>query len=313
MTIEDEANMLLIWLRHRAGANCIKFVDPCQSPAWKDFGTSAMFTIVAWLAERGFVTHHGQDGLRECRPVTARCSLTPRGVREAERLIQMRDSKLHQFDVAANGLISIAMDDIPDFRVTIEEFSTSSGAYFLGQWLDYPVISKAATYLVNRKLATVTGLFAGAPSPASVDLRHVIALTPLGIRCGSQQTINVRKFMTNQDNVRSATYIYGGNNQVGNHNTQNNTIGFPPDQLAQFAEQVLAAAVTMDVPEVVRERITDDAQALQREAEREEPEPGRLRRLFEGLQDSLLQAGQDQAAQRLIELGGGLFNSMLGG
>ncbi|MFE6186527.1 hypothetical protein ACFQ6U_19090 [Streptomyces sp. NPDC056465] len=313
MTIEDEANVLLTWLRRKVGANCLVSIDPHRTSDWEDHRSSALFTLVAWLAERGLVTHHGQDGPLGCRSVTARCTLTPRGVREADRLIHLRDSKLHQFDAAANGLISIAMDDIPDYHVTIEEFSTSCGAFFLGHWLDYPVIKKAATYLVNKKLATVPGLSAGAPSPDTIDLRHILALTPLGIRCGNQQPINVRNFVTNQDNVHSATYIYGGNNQVGNHNTQNNTIGFSPDQLAQFAQQVLTAAVTMDVPEVVRERITDDAQALRREAEREEPEPGRLRRLFEGLQDSLRQAGQDQAAQKLIEMGGGLLIGMFGG
>ncbi|MGA5637737.1 hypothetical protein ACPCTN_03150 [Streptomyces cinereoruber] len=315
MTLETKADLLLIWIRQNVGADCRRSVDPGRSPDWNKVGAGELFTLVAWLAKQGLVVHRGQrDRDPGCRSFTSWCNLTPKGVREAERLLQLRDGKLPRFDAAANGLVAAAMDDVPDYHVTLLEFMASERGLLLGRRLDAPTIEKAAAFMVDRRLATVHARSVGFRPQGALDPSYTLALTPLGVRCGDRQPIDVRSFVSNQDDTRPNTYnVYGGNNQIGHHNTQNNTIGFPPDQLAQFAEQVLAAAVTMDVPEPVRERLTDDAQALRREAEREEPQPGRLRRMVEGLQESLLQAGQDQAAQKLLEVAGGLLMGMAGG
>ena len=123
----------------------------------------------------------------------------------------------------------------------------------------------------------------------------------------------VRTFMTQQQNSGDTYNVTnsGGTNQIGSNNTLNITNGFQPDQLAQFAQQVLAA-VTMDVPDSLREQITEDAQTLLREAESEEPQPGRVRRFLEGVQESLQQAGQEEAAKQLIQNGTLLLSALAG-
>ncbi|TXS20877.1 hypothetical protein EAO71_30725 [Streptomyces sp. ms191] len=317
MTFETEADLLLLWIREKtAGMDSRISVDPHRSCDWSEAAKGEVFRLVAWLAERGLVNHDGQRyGQRNagCNSFTTRCTLTPKGVREAERLLQLRGNKLHRFDTAANGLIVAAMDDVPDYHIVVQDFAASDRAVLLGQRIDAETIEKAAAFLVDNKLATVYSRSVAIRPREAFDPSYALALTPSGIQCGDQH-INVRKFVANQQDARPVTTnIYGGNNQIGDHNTQNNNIGFPPDDLAQFAQQVLAAAVTMDVPEPIRERIAEDAEALQREAEREEPQPSRMRRALEGMRESLLQAGQDQAAQKLIEMAGNFLMTASGG
>ncbi|MDX3632712.1 MULTISPECIES: hypothetical protein [Streptomyces] len=52
---------------------------------------------------------------------------------------------------------------------------------------------------------------------------------------------------------------------MGQDNTQNNTFGYDPQQLTQFARKVLAAAQSADVPEEVRAMVVADVEALQAE------------------------------------------------
>ncbi|MEU1213331.1 hypothetical protein ACFYSH_28635 [Streptomyces sp. NPDC005791] len=311
MTFETEADLLLLWIREKtAGTDSRISVDPHRSCEWSEVAKGEVFRLVAWLAERGLVNHYGQRNAG-CNSFTTRCTLTPKGVHEAERLFQLRGNKLHRFDAAANGLIVAAMDEVPDFHVVVQDFAESDRAVFLGQRIDAETIEKATAFLVDSKLATVYSRSVAIRPREAFDPSYALALTPLGIQCGDQH-VNVRNFVTSQKDARPVA-IYGGINQIGDHNTQNNNVGFPPDDLAQFAQQVLAAAVTMDVPEPIRERITEDAEALQREAEREEPQPSRMRRTLEGMRESLLQAGQDQAAQKLIEMVGSFLMTASGG
>ncbi|MFJ6784313.1 hypothetical protein [Streptomyces yangpuensis] len=64
---------------------------------------------------------------------------------------------------------------------------------------------------------------------------------------------------------------------MGQGNTQNNTFGYDPAQLAAFAQQVLAAAHTTDVRPASRDAVTAEAEALQAELQRPQPDAGRVR------------------------------------
>ena len=68
---------------------------------------------------------------------------------------------------------------------------------------------------------------------------------------------------------------------MGQDNTQNNTFGYDPQQLTQFAREVLAAAHSADVPEEVRAMVVADVEALQAELVTAAPESGRVRQLAE--------------------------------
>ncbi|MFF1779871.1 hypothetical protein [Streptomyces virginiae] len=75
--------------------------------------------------------------------------------------------------------------------------------------------------------------------------------------------------------------VHGGAPQMGQGNTQNNTFGYDPAQLAAFAQQVLAAAHTTDVLPASRDAVTTEAEALQAELQRPQPDAGRVRTLFQ--------------------------------
>ncbi|XIE80169.1 hypothetical protein AB6O49_23700 [Streptomyces sp. SBR177] len=69
--------------------------------------------------------------------------------------------------------------------------------------------------------------------------------------------------------------------QVGDNNTQNNSFGYDPGQLAEFAREVLAAAHSTDVPAEGRNVVTADVEALQAELATAAPDAGRVRHLFQ--------------------------------
>lgn len=68
---------------------------------------------------------------------------------------------------------------------------------------------------------------------------------------------------------------------MGQGNTQNNAFGYDPQQLTQFAREVLAAAHSADVPEEVRTRVVADVEELQAELATAAPDSGRVRQLAE--------------------------------
>ncbi|MEG9552190.1 hypothetical protein V5N34_29370 [Streptomyces baarnensis] len=230
--------------------------------------------------------------------------LTATGLGEANRLRTDSQSKAKREVHLHNTLVRWAHQNAPasDYA-SLQQFALDKDWWFCGTPVTWDEVDEAVAYLAEHGLLQVqwTNGYTGiAPTARGTDFAH------------SHTTL--RTFMTQQQGSGD-TYLItnnGGTNQIGSKNTLNITNGFQPDQLAQFAQQVLAAAVTMNVPEDLREQITDDAQTLQREAEREEPQPGRIRRFLEGLQESLMQAGQDEATKMLIQNSAQLLTNLAG-
>ncbi|WP_157848177.1 hypothetical protein [Streptomyces exfoliatus] len=103
--------------------------------------------------------------------------------------------------------------------------------------------------------------------------------------------------------------VNGGAPQMGQGNVQNNTFGYDPTQLANFAREVLAAAQTADISADDRARVEADVEALQAELARAEPDQGRIRqwtrKILEGARTALpavLTTGTAQAVALALNI-----------
>uniref|UniRef100_A0AAU2W3H8 Uncharacterized protein n=1 Tax=Streptomyces sp. NBC_00008 TaxID=2903610 RepID=A0AAU2W3H8_9ACTN len=94
--------------------------------------------------------------------------------------------------------------------------------------------------------------------------------------------------MTEQQS-QQPNFTFNGPTRVGNHNTQNNTFGHDPNQLAQFARELLAAADSTGITDTARARITNSVEILEGELVSANPEPGKLRQFFENTKQAALE------------------------
>ncbi|MEU3174995.1 hypothetical protein [Streptomyces sp. NPDC007000] len=295
MDAEHESALLLLDVYRQARGSTMAFPEVSDFEEWKDIDDERLYTLVGLLEHAGLVSKTVTLG------GSISCRLTPAGVAKAEQLQRDRDTPRVRYDIALNGLVEAAADMFPTHRLELQGFLGSPHARILDTVLTLDEIFSAVSYLEDEKLVTVerTG-----SQPTA------ITLTPQGKRCGWNDKIDVRGFLDGkqQPGIGQQINIHGGQNQFGNHNTQTNNINPSLAEVANFAQQVLEAAVTMDVPENVREQLTDDAEALQREATRQEPQPGRIRRAFEAVLETLSQTGQAASdAQALLETGQNLL------
>ncbi|MFE5662221.1 hypothetical protein ACFQ9H_39275 [Streptomyces sp. NPDC056517] len=211
--------------------------------------------------------------------------LTVRGIGRAEDLVRQRSSPGARMDFALNELLAAAMDDFPDCRIGIADFVLSPRAVLLDVRLETKEVERAAEYLVKVGLAVRHSI-----SPASwgAAKNPTFELTVLGIQCGERHPINVRNYVTEQQS-QQPNFTFNGPTQVGNHNTQNNTFGHDPNQLAQFARELLAAADSTDITDTARARITSSVEILEGELVSANPEPGKLRQFFENTKQAALE------------------------
>ncbi|MFD7980856.1 hypothetical protein [Streptomyces sp. NPDC059071] len=270
MRIDSESARLLLWVSARAGRDSLHIVgvDAQADPDWQHVSETDVITLIEQLQHRGLVTTQG------CFASGTACRITPAGVAEADRLAKERDSPRHRFDFAADALIAAAMDDYPRGRVELGTFVGTWRMWFYDYVLDLDEVVRAVNYLEDNQLVTVER---GASQP------QAITLTSLGTECGSDNTISVRKFLSEQQNIRPSISFNGpvSGLQVGDNNTQNNTFGYDPGQLADFAREVLAAAQTADVSTEGAAAVTSDVEALQAELATSAPDAGRVRQLFQ--------------------------------
>ncbi|WP_327411457.1 hypothetical protein [Streptomyces sp. NBC_01233] len=88
-----------------------------------------------------------------------------------------------------------------------------------------------------------------------------------------------------QAGARNQFNVFGNGNQFGDNNTQNNTFGYDPNQLAKFARDLLAAASTADITETARARVTESVAVLEGELAESSPEPGKVRQALEKVKE----------------------------
>ncbi|MFF5917288.1 hypothetical protein ACFY8C_02915 [Streptomyces flavochromogenes] len=271
MTIEDESARLLLWVNARTGGDSghIVDLDAKTDPDWQHLSDADVIMLIEQLEHGGLVTTRGAFASGTA------CRITPVGVAESDRLVRERDSPRGRFDFAANSLVAAAMEDYPQVRVELGTFVGTRRMWFYDSVLDLDEVLRAVRYLEDNQLAIVEGW------PAQP---RAIILTPLGTECGSDNTISVRKFLSEQQDSRRPNISFNGpvsGLQVGDNNTQNNTFGYDPGQLADFAREVLAAAQTEDVSNQGLAEVTADVEALQAELATAAPDAGRVRGLFQ--------------------------------
>ncbi|XIE80167.1 hypothetical protein AB6O49_23690 [Streptomyces sp. SBR177] len=219
------------------------------------------------------------------------CRLTTNGVVRAEQLILGRGRPVVRYNQALNGLVMEAADRFPKHRLELTEFMESRHARVLDSALTQDEVRNAARFLEEESLVTVER-----------DGEELIAvvLTQQGRRCGWNDEVNVMSFLDGQEQSgiqqKMTVTVNGNGTQVGQGNTQNNTFGYDPHQLATFAREILADVKIMDIPEAVRNQVTEHAQALQREAEEAAPERTRIRRSLEGLREAVALSGSGAGA-----------------
>ncbi|MDX3772458.1 MULTISPECIES: hypothetical protein [unclassified Streptomyces] len=297
MTTNNDAARLLLWFLRESGGSTLAIKDPAESAEWQEMGDERVIVLLGILEDAGYLVQ-----LPSMSACGTQASMTARGVSEAERLARVRDSPMERIEFAAVGLIEAAMQTYPECQLSLESFILSDRMFFLGTVLELDAVLRAVALLQKHKLVTVHDGDRGTPPQG-------ITLTTLGIECGSAADISVRDFMSQQQKAKFdlSGSTFHGPSQFGDGNIQHNTYSATPQQLADFAQQVLAAATTMDVTQSQREDIVQDAETLHRESARDEPEQGRLRRALDGLMASLRQVASDQTAQGLVNIGLGLM------
>lgn len=203
-------------------------------------------------------------------------------VHNTERLVADRDDPRKRLDHAINGLVAAAIENYPTTRLELINFLLSTRLAVLDEVLEVAEVFRAVEYLEANGIVTVDS-----PSPQTV---RALTLTALGVECGFKDPISVRNFLNDQrpPGIRNEWNITvnGGAPQMGQGNNQNNTFGYDPQQLTQFAREVLAAANSADVSEEVRALVVADVEALRAELVTAAPEPGRVRQLAQSVLQS---------------------------
>ncbi|WP_406373533.1 hypothetical protein OG788_24905 [Streptomyces sp. NBC_00647] len=284
--MEANTALLAVWLLQQTDGDTTRYESPDGFAQERDLPSGRLRGVLVYAQQ-----HHWVEVLDTLSGTSVR--LTVAGVEMAEELLRLRSSRRVRFDYLTSALVSVAMDTYPMCRLRVEDFLISPASWLHGDSLTVDEVLRAVEYLREKGLAAIDY---GQGGPA-VEL----SLTGLGIDCGTDDDVNVRNFMSNQPGFSIGTVNnYGGAPQIGMNNTQHNTFGSSAKELAEFAQQVLAAAHTIDLPEDQRTRLLQDAQSLADQAESGTPEPGRVRQLMVRVRDSLTQNATDAVVQGLL-------------
>ncbi|MFJ3205083.1 hypothetical protein [Streptomyces sp. NPDC086989] len=278
MDTERDSALLLLAMYQQANGSTQEYIEVDQVPGWGELGDDRLITLTGHLRDA-----HMVEMLEVPSGMT--CRITSQGVIKAEQLLRDRDRPVIRYDMALNGLIAATTDEFPKHRLEVQQFLLSGNARVLDTVLTIDEISRAIEFLEEEKLVTVERDDGG---PIA------ITLTPRGRRCGWTEKVDVQGFLAGQQPSRIQqnwhVTINGGAPQMGQGNVQHNTFGYDPAQVSQLVRELNGLIPSMDVPEPVREQISEDVEALEREAAREDPQPARIRRLLERVQESLAPA-----------------------
>lgn len=303
--LDAYAALLTLWMFEQSDGDTTLLIDPTEFTQQQEISEGRLRGVLEYASRQGTIKILGVLGSGR----RAQVRLTVTGVLRAEELARVRGDNRVRFDYTVNALVTAAMDppvgyppgdepgphwiDLMPFHVRTYGLPYSR---LYGTRISGEEVLRAAEYLGERGLAVLHRQPYGSSKEP-----YALELTGLGIECGSSDDVNVREFMASQPGFSIGTVNnYGGANQIGTDNTQHNTIGSTPAELAAFAQQVLASAHTIDLPEDQREQLIQDAQSLADEAGTGQPDPSRLRRLATRVRESLLQNGTDAVVQGLL-------------
>ncbi|MFC8661334.1 hypothetical protein [Streptomyces sp. NPDC057199] len=306
--LDAYAALLTLWMFEQSDGDTTLVIDPTEFTQQQEISEGRLRGVLEYASRQGTVKILGVLGSGR----RAQVRLTVTGVLRAEDLVRVRGDSRVRFDYTVNALVTAAMDppvryppgaepgphwiDLASFYIYPSSSRSVPHSRPYGTRISREEVVRAAEYLGERGLAVLHRQ----PHGFSQE-PYALELTGLGIECGSTDDVNVREFMASQPGFSIGTVNnYGGANQIGTDNTQHNTIGSTPAELAAFARQVLASAHTIDLPEDQREQLIQDAQSLADEAGTGQPDPSRLRRLAARVRESLLQNGTDAVVQGLL-------------
>ncbi|WP_327166851.1 hypothetical protein [Streptomyces zaomyceticus] len=289
MDTEQQSALLLLAIYQQSQGSTQEHVEVDELPEWGDLDDDRLLTLIQHLKHVGMVADP------YVLPVGTLVQLTPHGVVKTEQLLRDRDRPIIRYDTALNGLVTAATDKFPRHRLEVQAFLVSRHARILDTVLTLDEIFSAIEFLEDEKLVTVER---GGGRPVAVTL------TSQGRLCGWTDNADVRGFLAGQQpsgiHQNWSVTVNGGAPQIGPGNVQNNTFGYDLAQVMQLVREVHDLVPSMNLPEPVREQIDEDVEALEREAKREKPQPTRIRRLLEALQEALAQSVTHSVASMAV-------------
>ncbi len=271
-----DATLLLLAMYKQANSSTTAYIEADELGEWADRGDDRLLTLISHLERANLIVRGpAASGLW--------CQLTAVGVVKAEQVLRDRSRPAARYDAALNGLIAAATDKFPTHRLEVQAFLFTRHARILDQVLELDEIFSAIEFLEEEKLVTVE---------RDGSRPTAITLTSQGRRCGWNDTVNVQGFLAGQQpsGIGQSWYVTvnGGAPQMGQGNVQHNTFGLDVTQVMQIVRELNGLIPTLKLPEQVRERIAEDVEALEREAERDEPQPNRINRLLEAVREGML-------------------------
>ncbi|MEU6985049.1 hypothetical protein ABZ946_16740 [Streptomyces sp. NPDC046324] len=291
MDTERASALLLVAMYQNNEANPVEYAVIDRLPGWGELGLPRLRVVIGHLQQAGLVQPISAASMMAWR-------LTPVGVVRAEKLLHDRDRPIVRYDTAVNGLVTAAVDEFPEHRLELADFARSRHAEVLDTVLTLDEISSAVTFLETEKLITVERTD-GRPT--------AVTLTSRGRECGWADKTDVRNYLTGRQpsgiHQNWNIAVHGGAPQIGHGNVQHHH-GPDLDQVMRFARELhdLVSKGSMPVAETLRDQIVEDAEALEREVGLEMPQPSRVRRLLESLQENLATSGAQMALMAVERL-----------
>ncbi|GAA4326960.1 hypothetical protein BJY14_007710 [Actinomadura luteofluorescens] len=238
--------------------------------------------------------------------------LTEAGVIEAQRLQRLRNSRTARLANACDELLRWAFEAGQEGDpVEIMAFVDTAGSYFAGDSLTVDEILGAFRYLEQRGLVQHAGT-ADTTTAASIKVR----VTDDGTDCVlSGRTVN--DFLSHQRqggdtyHIKDSTGFMAGRQHKP---LMNNTIGFDPSDMRQFADLVLQLVPTLGIAPEQQEELIHDAEILSEETTGSQPEPGRVRAAYQRVQEALTAVTTTSAGLTvLIKQGQDAYQAVFGG
>ncbi|MFI0487482.1 hypothetical protein [Actinomadura sp. 9N215] len=300
-------SLLLSWLSERAHEH--QLVNISGFIADQELSQDEARAVVVQLEHRDLIKVSTSLAGKDISQV----QMTESGVIEAQRLRRLRNSRTARLAHACDELLRWAFEaGQQGDPAEIMTFVDTVGSYFAGDSLTVDEILGAFRYLEQRGLVQHAGISDTTTAAASIKVR----VTDDGADCVlSGRTVNDflshhRQGGDTYNISKSSGFVAGKQRSV----VQNNTIGFDPSEMRQFAELVLQMAPTLGIAPEQQEELIHDAEILSEETSGSQPEPGRVRAAYQRVQEALTAVTTTSAGLTvLIQQGQDAYQAVFGG
>ncbi|MEU4825101.1 hypothetical protein AB0H37_24785 [Actinomadura sp. NPDC023710] len=263
---------LVEWVFARAGEASDGRVDISEFGKDHHLDSPTTFTLLSQCKERGFLEdRHSSMG----SPIA---SLTSYGYDWMKARLLRQGDKVQRMIAARNGLLRWLWEQKQDGRgyPVVTNFLKTDEAKFEGAFLTEAEIDRAAASLTERGL--IHGMrSSGRRGPVRAET------TDEGDRCVEQYSGDVMGY-EQAKHTGGPTFNFGGDNKgnvsAGDHNTMNSTV-VEADTAAKVmgvVEQYRQAKPMISLPAEAEAEVVEIMEELEREANSDSPDVGRLRR-----------------------------------